>query len=224
MKLSVTIPTYNEEKYIEQCLKALSQQTVAADEIIVVDNNCQDQTIALAKKFKVKIVTEIQQGIVYARNTGFNAARFELIARVDADTIVPIDWVEKLKRSFKDRSIDALTGTMIFYDLPLKTTFWNNLYLDFIKVIQKNKGTLIGFNMAIRKKMWNKVKDKVCLNERNVHEDADLGLWVGKLGGKIKHDKTLVVETSARRILKKPWSFFGEYPLRFISTLLLKRD
>jgi len=223
MKISVVIPAYNEEKYIDSCLDSLFKQTEPADEIIVVNNNSTDKTVAIAQKYPVKIIKEAKQGISYARNAGFNAAEHEIIARVDADTIVSNNWIKKIKTNFKDQKIDALTGTLIFYDLPIKTTLPNDFYLDFVKLIQKNKGTLVGFNMAIRKEMWNKIKHKVYLDNRKMHEDVDLGLWINKVGGKIKHDKNLIVQASARRILKNPRSFFIEYPLRFINTYLLKR-
>lgn len=49
LRVSVVIPVYNEEKYIEKCLAALFSQKVKADEIIVVDNNCTDRTIDIVK-------------------------------------------------------------------------------------------------------------------------------------------------------------------------------
>ena len=75
MKVSVVIPAYNEEKYIVDCLKALSNQTIAPDEVIVVDNNSTDKTASLARQAGAKVITVLEPGITPARTAGFNAAK-----------------------------------------------------------------------------------------------------------------------------------------------------
>ena len=56
--ISVVIPAYNEEKYIENCLKSLLSQEEMPDEIIVVDNNSTDQTSKIVKKYPVTLISE----------------------------------------------------------------------------------------------------------------------------------------------------------------------
>src|ERR1035437_9820650 len=89
MKVSVVIPAYNEEKYIGACLDSLMDQKEKPDEIIVVNNNSTDNTAKIVKKYPVRLINEEQQGMIPARNRGFNEAKFEIIARTDADTILP---------------------------------------------------------------------------------------------------------------------------------------
>lgn len=218
MKISVIVPVYNEEKYIKTCLKAIFNQTIPPDEIIVIDNNCTDKTIEIAKKFMVKIAREKEQGMIQARNHGFNAAKYPIIARTDADSIVPNNWIEKIKKNFQEEKIDALTGPIIFYDLPFKSSLPAINFLKLMSFIQKGR-TLIGPNMALTKKMWNKVKDKVCLDNKKVHEDIDLALNILLAQGRIKYDYSLVVKISGRRIKNNPTSFFIEYPIRTIKTI-----
>jgi glycosyltransferase involved in cell wall biosynthesis len=220
MKLSIVIPTYNEEKNIKKCLTALTKQVVPADEIIVVNNNSTDKTVEIAQKFPVRVVNEKKQGISFARNCGFNAAKYEIIARTDADTVVPRDWVKKIKENFENKEIDALCGTAEIRDVKLvNSQLYNNLYIDLMKLIQGGQGTLIGFNMALSKKIWNKIKERLEMDNQKVHEDVDLALKVNQYGGKIGYDKTLVVKSSGRRMLKNPISFFIEYPTRQLKTL-----
>lgn len=219
MKISVIIPAYNEEKYIGKCLESLTHQQEKADEIIIVDNNCTDQTLQIVKRFPVKVVREEVQGMIQARNRGFNEAQCEIIARIDADTIVPPNWIKKIKENFENSPIDALTGPIIFHDL-IATTFFARLYLAFMKIIQKGKETLAGPNMVITKKIWQKVKGEVCLDGRAVHEDIDLGIHINKAGGLIKRDNTLIINISGRRIKNDPLSFFIEYPIRMFKTIL----
>jgi len=73
--------------------------------------------------------------------------------------------------------------------------------------------------MIISKNMWEKVKNKVCLDDKMVHEDLDLAIHVNKYGGIIGYDPTLVVQSSGRRIKNNFYSFFIEYPTRLIKTL-----
>ncbi|QQG44503.1 MAG: glycosyltransferase [Candidatus Roizmanbacteria bacterium] len=219
MKVSVVIPAYNEEKYIEKCLEALNLQEEKPEEIIIVDNNSTDNTINVAQNFNATIFKEFKQGITYARNKGFDEAKGDILARCDADSIPPSDWIKKIINDFSRYKIDAVTGPLKMYDFFLPTILGSIIYADIVRIAQKGKGTLIGPNMAITKKIWDKVKKNTCLEDKKVHEDMDLALHIGKAGGVIMFDKSLIMPTSARRIKKRPQSFFIEYPLRAANTI-----
>jgi glycosyltransferase involved in cell wall biosynthesis len=219
MKVSVILPVFNEEEYIAKCLTSLSNQQEPADEVIVVNNNSTDHTIEIAKRFGVRIVKESKQGISYARNRGFNVAKFDILARIDADSILPTNWIKKIKHNFSKYKIDALTGPVIFFDFPFKTPAYAQMYLELFKYIQKGKDTLIGPNMAMTKKIWKKIEKDVCMDNAKVHEDIDLAIHLVQAGGKIRTDDTLIAHCSARRLLRHPQSFFVEYPIRLVNTL-----
>jgi glycosyltransferase involved in cell wall biosynthesis len=221
MKVSVVIPAFNEEKYIENCLQGLMVQIEKPDEIIVVNNNSTDKTVEVVKKYPVTLINETQRGITPARNVGFNAAHYEIIARCDADSIPPPDWIKKIKEDFTNYKIDGLTGNFDYYDLPIRTNqhIFPNLYLKSMKVLLRGNETFVGFNMALKKEAWEKVKNEVCLDDKKVHEDTDLSIHLVKHGYKIMKDKTLIMKTSARRIKRRPHSFFLEYPTRMLKTL-----
>ncbi|MGB9707129.1 MAG: glycosyltransferase, partial [Microgenomates group bacterium] len=153
-----------------------------------------------------------------ARNIGFNTASGDILARCDADSILPPNWIKKIKEDFYKDKIDGLTGPVIFYDLPFKTPFYSILYMKLIRIIQ-NGEILIGPNMAISKKIWQKIKNNVCLDEKKIHEDIDLSLHINDIGGKIKYDWQLIAFISGRRIKKKPHSFFVEYPILLIKNI-----
>ena len=218
MKISLVIPAYNEEKLIEKCLKSVKSQTVQADEVIVVDNNSTDTTVEIEKKYDVKIINEKKQGISYARNKGFDSAKYELIARCDSDCILPKTWIKQIKDNFGTNKIDALVGPLYYYDLILPS---KQIVIAFIKSLRVLIGhyPLIGPNMAITKNVWKKIKDNVCNDNRLVHEDIDLSLHINKIGGKIRYDENLVNSFSARRLKGNPYSFYIEYPERFIKTI-----
>lgn len=224
MKVSIVIPAYNEEKYIKKALMSVTNQEVPADEIIVVDNNSTDRTKEIAAKFNVQVVNEGIQGMTPARNRGFNTAKYDLIARIDADVVVPPDWIKRLKHNFEYKKIDALTGPVILTD-PKHNYFPesplpSHLYLESLRVLSKGKRYLQGPHMILTKAIWSKVKDLVNMDDKKVHEDLDLSLKILSIGGVIGYDRKLTVKESARRLIEKPESFFIEYPIRVIKTFI----
>lgn len=218
MKISIVIPAYNEEKLIGDCLTAISRQTIKPDEIIVVDNNCRDKTIKIAKRFKVKIVRETVQGISYARNAGFDAATGEIIGRIDADTIVEPSWVETVKAAFETPGVVGITGPAYFRKLPLERLseiIHTAIFYHFLSKIHGHY-LLYGSNMALSKKSWQKVRNRVNMDNREVHEDLDLAIYLAKIG-RIKYIPALMVSVSNRRVLNLPSG--TEYVWRYLKML-----
>lgn len=222
MNISVVIPAYNEEKRIEACLRSVFHQTQLPFEVIVVDNNSTDRTAEIARSLGAKVIVEKKQGITFARNAGFNASMGEIIARTDADTIVPHDWVEKISRHFeKDHSLDAVSGPAIF-GIRVFTPLVRLIVFETNKKIFGHYG-LYGPNFAIRKSAWERVKDKVCLDDDKVHEDTDIAIHIGK-GGKIGYDKDLKVRTSARRLRQSPSSQLVEYLVKWADMIAYHKN
>ncbi len=218
MKVSVVIPVFNEEKYIRTCLVSLKNQVEEATEILVVNNNSTDRTVAIAKEFGARIVNENKQGITHARNRGFDSAKYDIIARCDADSILPKNWVKKIKDQFEKERIDALVGPVFFYDVPVRTALGVRLYMTVVNRVLGHY-PLNGPNMALTKNVWNRVKGAICPDDSKVHEDIDLSIHIYKVGGRIKYDRSLLVRVSGRRVKHNPWSFFFEYPLRFFKMI-----
>src|SRR5438309_1400799 len=101
MKVSIVIPVYNEGPALGACLDAIARQTSRPFEVIVVDNNSSDDTVPIARHYGfVRLIHEKRQGVVHARTAGFNAARGDIIARIDGDTILPENWVASCKEVF----------------------------------------------------------------------------------------------------------------------------
>lgn len=224
MRVSVIIPVFNEETYISKCLESIFAQSELPDEVIVVDNNCTDKTVEIARKFPtVRVIKEKTQGMTPARNKGFNNAKYDIIARTDADTIVPKNWIREIKKHFeKDSELVALSGPSRMYGvnaLKEKAYFRGEiLYFQMFKKIFKTD-CLSGPNMAIRKIAWKKIKTEVCLVDTLVHEDIDLAIHAAHFGKVLidLQDKGLAVNTSFRRWkkVKTHW----EYPYRYFRTI-----
>jgi len=70
-----------------------------------------------------KLVKEQKQGVVYARTKGFNLAHGDNFARIDADTILPLDWIKNLKKIFKDDTLAATSGVADYYNVAYSNIF-----------------------------------------------------------------------------------------------------
>jgi glycosyltransferase involved in cell wall biosynthesis len=218
LTLSIIIPAYNEENQIVDCLKSIEAQTQAPNKVFVVDNNCSDKTVILAKKFSfVTIIKESNQGIVYARNAGFNKVTTDIIARIDADTQLPSNWVKNVVDHFaKTNHPIAISGPCSFRDWYGKWfLFYGHRVVFFIATrVFVGHNTLFGSNMALRTKDWRKIKNKVCIDNK-LHEDMDLAAHLQAEGVKILFERDIKASISPRRIKK-----MRKYPGMWLRTNL----
>jgi cellulose synthase/poly-beta-1,6-N-acetylglucosamine synthase-like glycosyltransferase len=95
--VSIIIPALNEEKCIGKCIKAIRELEFPQNlyETILVDNGSTDRTIEIANEFSVKVLTKLGGTIGALRNYGAQNARGGIIAFIDADCVVPNDWLLK---------------------------------------------------------------------------------------------------------------------------------
>ncbi len=201
--ISVVIPCYNEEGLIGQCLEALAAQSRRPLEIIVVDNNCTDQTVAIARCYpNVRIVKEKTQGLMAARSTGMDVARGDIIARLDADSRPATDWLTKLARIFEDQKVQAVTGTGYFYDFPFKRASrgFRNVFAVSLNRLMLGHEMLWGSNMALRASAWRLLRHDFC-DGPNIMEDLDVAMHIADEFGRdsLVYDEDLRVDISVRR-------------------------
>jgi glycosyltransferase involved in cell wall biosynthesis len=91
MKISVVIPTYNRAVFLTRCIQSVLNQTLQADEIIVVDDGSTDDTKSVLSQFPISYIYQNNQGVSSARNLGILNAKNEWIAFLDSDDC----WDEK---------------------------------------------------------------------------------------------------------------------------------
>lgn len=224
--ISVVIPAFNEEKYISACLLSLKEQSFTDFEIIVVDNNSTDNTAKIARKFGAKVVRENIQGMTPARERGFMAARAEIIARTDADTTHPSNWLELIYKTFKNYPhIVALTGPYKSHNKLIPDHIYNVCcYWLFVILPKLLSGhiLLLGSNMAIRKSAWKKIT--IHKDDTLVHEDMDIACHLAQVG-QLHYFPKLKGVISYRRISENPFAglklYLIEYIIRYYRTLWL---
>jgi glycosyltransferase involved in cell wall biosynthesis len=130
MKISVIIPAYNEEHYIGPCVQSIQEQhSEDITEIIVVDNGSTDKTLATAKRFRgVTVLSEPIKGPSHARQCGLLRANGDYVAFIDADTLIPAGWIDKVKKEFsRDPALVCLSGPFRYYDLSRLQKFFAEL-------------------------------------------------------------------------------------------------
>ena len=111
--VSVVVPVYNVEKFLDRCLKSIVEQTYKNLEIILVDDGSTDTCSSIcddwAKKDKrISVIHKLNQGLGYARNTGIEAATGRYILFVDSDDYIHSELTEKCVVSLKETKADLV--------------------------------------------------------------------------------------------------------------------
>ncbi len=209
MKLSFIIPAHNEEEYIGKCLDSIFR-SIGDDpdiEVIVVDNNSTDKTKEAAMRFpKAKVIDEHKPGANSARQAGYLAAKAELIANVDADTILTPGWVRNALTAFKnDPKLLCLSGPFIYYDLPkgiriLVKMFYALSFLAYIlnKYILRRSSVVQGGNYVVRRAALDTIGG-YNTDLTFYGDDADLARRLNKIG-KVKFTFGFPIYSSGRRL------------------------
>lgn len=114
--VSVIVPAYNVESYIEVCINSIINQTYNNYEIIIIDDGSSDNTYEICKKIrnsnsKIKLHRQENQGVSVARNVGMSLAKGKYYIFVDADDMVSKYYIETLVNAIKHDDM-AIIGYM----------------------------------------------------------------------------------------------------------------
>ncbi|MFZ3020305.1 MAG: glycosyltransferase [Minisyncoccia bacterium] len=232
MKVSFVIPAHNEEVKIAECLRSIAQEidpVEHATEIIVVNNASEDRTKEIALTFpNVVVVDESRKGIVWARKAGFEVSTGDIIANVDADSILPKGWLSKVLHEFNsDEELLGLSGPLIYYDLPVhmrlftKSWYVFGLAFDNLNHFLFKRGAMFqGGNYVVKKKAIEDIGGFDTSIEF-YGEDIDIGKRLRQIG-KVKWTLSLPMHSSGRRLREKgviKMAFI--YGINYLSTAFL---
>lgn len=160
--VSVIVPVRNAEKTIEKLINALLEQDYPANrrEIIIVDNDSNDRTVDIVKKYPVMLEQENRVRSSYAaRNKGLSLAKGEIIAFTDADCIPERDWLSSGVQALLEKEADMAGGKISFIlsdhssasEIIDSVTFMQNEYNI------KNKRTAVTANLFVHKELFKQV-------------------------------------------------------------------
>lgn len=111
MTITLIVPLFNVEKYIEQCLDSIVEQTVPFDEIILIDDGSTDNSYYICKKYadafmNIILIHQENEGQGKARNVGLEVAKSEYIMFCDADDYLDIYACEEMHNRFEKQNIE----------------------------------------------------------------------------------------------------------------------
>jgi glycosyltransferase involved in cell wall biosynthesis len=207
----VTITTivcaYNESQLLPACLFSLLAQTRPPDQIIVINNASTDGTGRVARSIAgVTVIDEPRRGLVVARETARRHAAGEILAYIDADCRVPLQWLERVERRFLQRDgLIAVSGPYRFYDWDLGSRLLLRAYdvlvapptHAFVHHALGLGAVLYGGNFAVRREALTKIGGFDCRIEFH-GEDTNLGRRLTPCGA-IELRRDCWIWTSARR-------------------------
>lgn len=215
MTLSVVVLAKNEEKNIGNCLKSLT----FCDEMIVIDDNSQDETINIAKQFKAKIFTHsLDNNFANQRNFGLQKAQSEWVLFLDADEIVS----------------DTLAAEIL--DLKSKTPDVDGFY---VRRIDSIWGRKLNYGETGNIKFLRLAKKDAGRWQGKVHEKWEIDGKVGQLNNPIIHyphqnvaqflidinfyTSLRAQELNSRKVNVHWWSIIFYPKLKFFVNYFLKR-
>lgn len=163
IKVSVIIPVYNVEEYIEKCLNSVVNQTLEDIEIIIVNDGSEDGSKEIIQgyleKYKNKIIYLEKEngGLSSARNYGIPYARGEYIAFLDSDDYIELSMYEKMYKKAKEENSDMVECDFI-WEYPHKTK------IDRGKIYNGKKQAM----ETARVVAWNKLIKKEIITVNNL--------------------------------------------------------
>lgn len=110
-KISIILPVYNVEDYIEECLDSILKQTYSNIEVILIDDGAKDKSGEICDRYaqkddRVKVLHKKNAGVSAARNSGIEMATGDYITFVDPDDWIDSDTIEKMLEAIKKENAD----------------------------------------------------------------------------------------------------------------------
>ena len=227
MKISFVVPAYNEQVGLGATLAAILAQikrTGCDAQVIVVNNASTDNTEAVARSYAgVTVVNEPQKGLYHARRAGLVVATGDLVANIDADTIIPDGWIERALREFAaNPKLMALSGPYIYYDVSPSLRFFVNLFYRFGYIFYalnrfafKVGSMMQGGNFIVRRSGLEAIGG-FNANFAFYGEDTDLARRLSAIGD-VKVTFDLPAQSSGRRLVTEgPLKIGLRYAMNFM--------
>lgn len=172
IKVSIIVPIYNLESYLEKCLDSILNQTLKEIEVICIDDGSKDNSLKILKKYKddrIKVFTKKNGGVSSARNYGLKIARGEYIGFVDGDDFIEVTMYEKLYENAIKNEADIVICNIKYIFSENDYTIFSENFLG-AKKIKTNKEL---FN--IKGYVCNKIFKKEIIHQIKFDENINWG-------------------------------------------------
>lgn len=188
--LSVVVPIYNAEQYLEKCLESVVNQTFRNMEIILVNDGSTDASLEICRKYqradeRIKIISKENGGLIRARKTGLSAALGSFIGFVDSDDWVESDMYEMLVNCMESTGCDLISSGTIrdFEDSHRKAIIYDNYPEGVYRNLDSSVYPTMLYhskyrNFGIYCNLWNKLFKKDLLDR--VYKDINDEIFYGE--------------------------------------------
>lgn len=173
VEVSVIIPIYNVEKYLNDCLLSIVNQTFKHYEVILVNDGSSDKSYEIAKKYSeeygfINLINKENQGLGAARNTGLEQANGKYILFVDSDDYISSEYISKLYNAAEKSNSDiVICGHEKIYE-DNKSNSLQMLDLDCSKLYSNIEVLKFIFKRKIRCYAWDKIYKKELFDKHNI--------------------------------------------------------
>ena len=175
-KISIIVPVYNVEKYIDKCLRSLTQQTLQDIEIIIVNDGSLDNSVEIIEKYvkenptKIKYYEKKNGGLSSARNYGLEYAIGDYIAFLDSDDYVDFNMYEEMYNLAKKENADMVECDFIWeWEYGKKIFDKRREYKTKEEMMKKPR--VVAWNKIYKREIINKYK--IRFPEGLIYEDME---------------------------------------------------
>ena len=229
MKFSIIICGYNEAKHLDNCLESCVNQSYPKNlyEVIYVDNNSTDGSLAIAQKYPIVAVTEEKQGPSEARNKGMEVARGEIFLYVDSDATLDSNYLSVCERALEPEEIGAGMGKVY----PSHPTLMSN-YLGvslFERYLRYNQKRYIlsaaSCNLSLKRSVIQKVgkfSTQSCFLLPSA-EDKELSARIRKGGYKIVFEPHMFIHHDNPDTFKRLYKIWIKKSIARVSWIRMGR-
>lgn len=161
--ISIIVPIYKVQNYLDECIKSIVYQTFSNIEVILIDDgspdDCPQMCDAWAKKDdRIKVVHKENGGLSSARNAGLDIAKGDYVFFVDSDDFISRDALQNLyDRIIEDKTIGVVSGLIYRYQNGKTSNFKEEWFLTREKIIPPSKFLLETMSQKTSYTVWNKL-------------------------------------------------------------------
>ncbi|RAP47500.1 MAG: glycosyltransferase [Methanosphaera sp. rholeuAM6] len=178
LKVSVVIPVYNVEEYLEDCLKSVINQTLSDIEIICVNDGSTDNSLEILNKYshkdgRIKIISQENQGHAVATNIGMSHAKGKYLFLMDSDDIIKYNTLELTYNKAEECNVDFVLFKAINYDHQSKEYYETKSY-SMDEVYEKVKDNIFNYRdvedllFTISVTPWSKLYNRRFIRDNNI--------------------------------------------------------
>ena len=218
--ISVVISAFNEEALMGACLHSIFKTVNVPVEVIVVDNGSTDATAEIARKYGAIVIHEPRRGIIFARSAGQVAAKYDLVAHIDADNVLPPGWIYAVQKAMRDPAVVACSGPLYYDGLSFPKRIITEAFYFFAHVAHKFLPMIQGGNFVMRRSAFRQIGG-FDTSIAFYGDDTDIAVRLSKVG-KILFVSNMWIQSSPRRVQAEGLTVTGvRYIANYLSVHLL---